>query len=207
MAKNLIILPCCSRKNHGGNALNARITFFENENTCTQLINKRNIRMIQSPPLNPNNFMRAWDRYDGVIYRRIKHQQNLIDELIKEKCLDIIIMSAMYGIINYDTYINNYDLEIRANGGISFWGQDNVISSSINSYCMHTGVEQIYSFLNPNTYYRGLAANALVIEHFQSWPIGLRGPTNVLNHVSDQIVERLNNISSSCSSSVSKNRN
>ena len=200
MAKNLIILPCCSRKNSGGNDSNAGITFFENENICTQLISKRNIRIRQSPPSNPNNFMRAWDRYDGVIYRRLKQHQNLIDNLIKEKCLDIIIMSALYGVINYDTYINDYDLEIKANNGINFWGQGNVISSSINSYGEYTGVQQIYSFLTPNTYYRGLAANALVINHFQSWPLGLRGATNVLNHVSDQIVERLNNISSSCSS-------
>jgi cytoplasmic iron level regulating protein YaaA (DUF328/UPF0246 family) len=199
MSKNLFIIPCCSRKNPGGNASNAGNTFFENENICTQLISLRNIKMRQSPPSNHNYFMRAWDRYDGVIYRRLKQHQTLIDSLMKNECLDIIIISALYGVINYDTYINDYDLELSANNGISFWGQGNVISNSINRYCENTDVQQIYSFLTPNTYYRGLSANALELNHFQSWPVGIRGATNVLNHVSDQIIDRLNNISRNCS--------
>jgi hypothetical protein len=198
MAKNLIIIPCCAKKNAGGVLINQHHTFFENNDQVPELISRRNNRKDQFPPKNAHEFMQAWDRYDGRIYRRLKEQQNLINTLLNDNCIDIVILSALYGVINYKTSINNYDLEMGANNGVDYWAADNLIANSINIYCGLTGVENIYTFLRPDTYYRALRPNFLMTPHSQLWPVGLRGPMNVLNHVSDHIIQILNNIFKEC---------
>jgi hypothetical protein len=191
--KQLIIIPCCSKKVTGGTQINQGLTFFENINNVPELINRRNERInLVHLDIQEEELLPAWDRYDGRIYRRLKEHQALIDTLIAQNKLDIIIISALYGVINIKTPIANYNLEMKALGGVNFWRFNNILGHSMNEYCLQNDIENIYTFLTPGSYYssvRGLR------EHIQIWPEGLRGPNNINNHSADLIVQRLMQIS------------
>jgi hypothetical protein len=133
--KTLIIIPCCKRKLMGGIQINQPQTFFENDNILPELILKRNNRIQNIPVIDHFDFLPAWERYDGHLYRNLKVHQILIDSLIQHGYLDIIIISALYGVINYNTPINNYDLRINQLNGVNYWRNQNTLSNAINLYC------------------------------------------------------------------------
>lgn len=191
--KQLIIIPCCSRKVDGGIEINRGLTYFENINNIPELIERRNERInLTHPNIREEELLPAWDRYDGQIYRRLKEHQPLINTLIAENKLDIIIISALYGVININTPIANYNLEMGALGGANFWSHNHILSNSINEYCLRNDIENVYTFLRRETYYRALIG---LREHIQTWPNGLHGVNNINNHLADLILERLEQIS------------
>jgi len=189
--KQLIIIPCCSRKISGGIEINQELTFFENPNKVPELIERRNERINLIHPNIQEELLPAWQRYDGQIYRRLKEHQPLINTLIAEKKLDIIIISALYGVININTPIINYNLEMGALGVVNFWNHNEIISNSINQYCIENDIENVYTFLRPTTYYNALIG---LREHIQIWHYGLRGVNNINNHLADLIIQRINHI-------------
>ena len=190
--KQLIIIPCCSKKVDGGIEINQELTFFENINNVPQLINRRNERINLAHLNIEEELLPAWDRYDGRIYRRLKEHQLLINALIDENKLVIIIISALYGVVNINTPISNYNLEMKALGGVNFWRFNNILSHSINEYCLQNDIENVYTFLTPDSYYSALRG---LREHIQVWPEGLRGANNINNHSADLIIQRLLQIS------------
>lgn len=194
--KTLIIIPCCKRKLMGGIQINQPQTFFENDNILPELILKRNNRIQNISVVDQFDFLPAWERYDGHLYRKLKEHQILIDSLIQHGYLDIIIISALYGVINYNTPINNYDLRINELNGINYWKNQNTLSNAINLYCEEKNYKNIYTYLTPNSYYKAaLGLNENLIEHEQVWPIGLRGINNIYNNLSNLIIFKLNQIS------------
>jgi cytoplasmic iron level regulating protein YaaA (DUF328/UPF0246 family) len=190
--KTLLVIPCCKRKIQGGINFNDQLTFFENENNVFDLIERRNQRLTQFEHLLNNNeeYLEAWERYDGTIYRKLKQYQNLIDKLIQNKIIDIVIVSAMYGLINYNTKIKNYDLSMGQLGGVKFWNNGNLLTNSLNFYIAENQISSVYTFLSPNQYYIALFGdNFNQINHEQIWPIGLRGVNKINNQVSESIIE------------------
>lgn len=182
---NLIIIGCCKRKTMGGNPLAIGSTFFEQNEHIPDLIATRNQLIEQHPVINAHQYMNACDRYDGTVYRKLKNNvQNEIDTLRAHQKLDIIIISALYGAINYDTPINNYDL-VMNHFGAGHWAENNVLANSINSYVEHKNIENVYTYLS--THYYAAIQDGL-IEHEQNWPIGLHGVINVLNHLADDYI-------------------
>ena len=194
MAKNLIVIPCCKRKIPGGVIKAAPLTYFDNPSLVPTLIAKRAISMDLNPPIKPFEFMEAWDRYDGGLYRNLKLCQPLINNLINRDCLDIIIISALYGVINYNTPINNYDLTMTI-AHRKLW--ENSISNSINNYCEATNIKTVYTFLRPDTYY-SVTTNGVLLNHTQIWPIGIRGVNNIYNNVANNIIGLLDKINKEC---------
>jgi cytoplasmic iron level regulating protein YaaA (DUF328/UPF0246 family) len=155
--KQLIIIPCCSRKVDGGIEINRGLTFFENINNVPELIVRRNERInLTHPNIQEEELLPAWDRYDGRIYQILKEHQPLINALIAENKLDIIITSALYGVININTPIANYNLRMEALGGVNFWSHNHILGNSINEYCLQNNIENVYTFLRPTTYYNAL---------------------------------------------------
>ena len=53
--------------------------------------------------------LRAWDLYDGVAYRVLK--RSIRDGLFRPET-DIIIISALYGVLTPDSVVNWYDLKM-----------------------------------------------------------------------------------------------
>lgn len=191
--KNLIVIPCCARKIKGGKEKSIyRTTFFEDNNLVKDLIDKRRSRINELDYLisNKNELLPAWERYDGTIYRNLKKHQDLINKLIKNELLDIVIVSAFYGVINYNTVINDYDLSMNQRRSVSYWAENSLLSKSLYEYGNFCGIKNIYTFLSPNTYYKSLGKNILI--HTQTWPLGLRGVNNINNEVAKLIFERLN---------------
>jgi cytoplasmic iron level regulating protein YaaA (DUF328/UPF0246 family) len=187
--KQLIIIPCCSAKVAGGIQTNQELTFFENIYNVPELIERRNERIkLTHPNIQEEELLPAWDRYNGRIYKRLKQHQPLINTLIAENKLDIIIISALYGVININTPIANYNLEMGALGGVNFWNHNHILSNSINEYCLQNDIENVYTFLRPPTYYAALIG---LREHIQKWPNGLHGVNNINNHLADLIILRL----------------
>jgi len=190
--KQLIIIPCCKKKVNGGIEINQEPTFFENINNVPELIERRNERINLTMPNVQPELLTAWDRYDGRIYKRLKEHQPLINTLIADEKLHIIIISALYGVININTPIINYNLEMGALGGVNFWSHNNILSNAINEYCIQNDIENVYTFLRPATYYMSLIG---LREHIQEWPVGFHGPNNINNHLADLIINRINQIS------------
>jgi hypothetical protein len=193
--KQLIIIPCCGAKVDGGIEINQGLTFFENINNVPELIVRRNERInLTHPNIQEEELLPAWDRYDGRIYLRLKEHQPLINTLIAENKLDIIIISALYGVININTPIANYNLRMEALGGVNFWSHNHILGNSINEYCLQNNIENVYTFLRPNTYYNALIG---LRQHIQTWPNGLHGVNNINNHLADLIIQRINQINES----------
>ncbi len=188
---DLIIIGCCARKNIGGTSL-AFTTFFEQNEQVPDLNNAREYLLQQHPPYNVNEYLTAWDRYDGTVYRKLKQRpiQDKIDFLRAAGKLEILIVSALYGVINYDTPINDYNLKMTDHVDemtlTHYWQQDHVLANAINTFVEYKSIQNVFTFLTPNTYYNAILEG--LIGHQQSWVVGYRGAINVLNHVTDECI-------------------
>jgi hypothetical protein len=192
MPKYLIVLPCCSRKIDGGNQQVQRSTYFEDANNVPDLIRDRAQNMRQHAAIIENNdqFLTAWERYDGVIYRRLKAEQRLIDELMHHNLIDIVIVSALYGLLNYDTPINKYNLKMNAGGLAGLWGTS--VSSAINNYITSQHITETHLFL-ANAY--SIVTTRLAIPNsVDGWVYGLRGVNNINNAQANKIIDLLRSI-------------
>jgi hypothetical protein len=199
MKKTLFIIPCCKRKVEGGAPLAIGGTYFDNPAISAPLIAKRALKgtLIGYPVgwnLAGEELKIAWDRYDGLLYRRLKEHQILITHLIQMGSLDIIIISALYGVINYNTPIVNYDLEMK--GNVAFWNAPagNVISTAVTNYCNANNINIIHTFLTPTTYLMAATGGGLFPAHINHWPVRLRGVNNIYNRVADMAIEILLNL-------------
>lgn len=195
MEKHLLVIPCCARKNSGGERKSSKLTYFENNEYVPKLIEARNINMRNHPVIDNGRYMPAWDRYDGGLYRDLKKHQNLIDDLINRGCLDIVIVSALYGIINYTTEINDYDLMMSHRGLNGLWG--NVIVSSINKYRQEKKITHTYVALSA-TYLNVANRNDGLGQITDLWAYGLHGVNAVNNAVAQNIISKIKEISENC---------
>lgn len=199
--KHLIIIPCCKRKRTDKTCNQVNATYFFDVNNGVEILNLNNNRenVLQQHPesiINPNIFTKAWDLYDGQLYRKLKQNQNVIDDKIRTGKIEIIIISALYGVVNYDSCINKYDLKMQQTR--VQWGT--VIRNAIVQYIYDKNIDTIHSFLTPSTYH--LAATndiELNIRHRAYWadlvegnPTG--GNNNVYNSVADKIIQIIENI-------------
>jgi hypothetical protein len=193
--KTLIIIPCSKRKLPYGIAAMPP-SFFDG---LPALVAARAIRRAANLQAIPNNLFRtAWDRYDGQLYRRLKRHQPLINSLLEKGCLEIVIISGLYGVLNYDSPTEYYDLAINANGGVAFWGNNNHISNAIIGFnTVHT-FDEVHTFLTPRNYYPAAIGNNGFLQHIQHWPVGLHGANNVNNAVAAMIINQLNLIQHDC---------
>ena len=191
--KNLFVIPCCKRKIRGGEARNENtpLTYFEDIDQVPNLVNARNEKINSNNLDHPDILLKAWDRYDGTIYRKLKEGQQRIDKLMAKGCLDIVIVSALYGVINYNTPIANYDLAMKQED-IIHWG--NSISEAINNYCINHKIDEVFTFLAPTTYYP--VTNRSLRDHQKSWPVdpngnAYHGAKNVYNHLAALMTSKL----------------
>jgi hypothetical protein len=197
MEKSLLILPCCAGKIPGGKSKINKLTYFENIEYVPDLIRAREINLQNHPIVDGGKYMCAWDRYNGGLYKNLKAHQNLIDDLIKRGCLDIVIVSALYGVINYNTEINNYDL-MMSQGGLSRLWDDHIVSS-IQNYKLETGITHTYIALS-NSYLNVANRNGGLDQITDLWVYGLRGVQLINQKVAENIINKLKEISEKCKS-------
>lgn len=146
--KTLIILNCSSSKKRGGES-ECNQDYFDNS-TCPEIIAFKGVRnrligLLSNPQLNiienDTALMKAYERYNGHFFRAI--DWNRIESKIQEGCLQVVIVSALFGVIEYNRTIPYYDLKITQ---VNCWGSS--IQESINCYVADKGIQNVYSFLS-----------------------------------------------------------
>lgn len=194
--KVLFLIPCSSSKIIGGAPLPVGDTYFDNPVTAGALIAARQAPIFANNPNliigPPNDLMPAWNRYNGQMYKRLREEQPLINLLLQNNIIDIAIVSAYYGVVNYNTQICNYDLLMGTHGVTPHWRNPNTIAEAVNEYCNANEISFIHSFLTPTSYYKAAVGLGNVLNpHMNHWPVGIRGNNNIYNYVADSAIALL----------------
>jgi hypothetical protein len=198
--KKLLIIGCSHSKN-GGGEVNIEQDYFAQQN---ELIINRNLRFNQYTNLLQNNqkyfkerigyfneqndnslFMPAIERYNGRFYSDVLRQ--LYQEKNQNSNLHILIISGLYGVIEFRDSIIDYHLEMKKK---SFWTKkkNSIVHDSISKYIKENKIDDemvFYSLsqagnhsyvnaLNPIedwknlwiTHGRGAAAVRFLRDHF-----------------------------------------
>ena len=149
----LIILQCSGLKVSGGELLPINDTFADTLQPTRILIQKKNGLII-----NPNLFMPAYLRYGtnqmgnngGRLYTHL-NWNDTIQPSIDSGNVFIVIISALYGLIEYDTPILNYDLNITSSKRA--WLQNNLLKTTLSDYInARPQITQVLSFLSSQYY-------------------------------------------------------
>lgn len=143
--KTLIIINCCSRKKTGGIKATNEDYFDKNKgeqdrnfSTLRNEIISKNKDQISNPELQ----LEAYSRYDGSVYREINW--NKIIELHNQNKIEVLIVSALYGVIEFQRLIPEYDLTIKETREI--WG--NTIMEAVNQFVKDKEILNIFNCLS-----------------------------------------------------------
>lgn len=171
--KKLLIIGCSHSKN-GGGEINIEQDYFAKQ---IELIINRNHRFDEYANLLQNDqeyfgerigyfneqnnnhlFIPAFERYNGRFYSEAL--RNLYLEKKQNSNLHILIISGLYGVIEFRDSIIDYHLEISKN---PFWTLPNntIINNMINNYILENQIdnEMIFyslSHAGPNSYVKAL---------------------------------------------------
>ena len=143
----LIIIPCSLTKVEGGNFAPAFDRFEASlGETRLQIIDHFNI--ILNDQLLP-----AYRRYGafqvgrngGLLYTNMNWL--LAEQLVDAQKLKILIVSALFGLIEYNLPIANYNLLISQTSGV--WSNDLILRTALNEYLgSHPQIREVRSFLS-----------------------------------------------------------
>lgn len=199
--KHLFIIPCCSRKSEDGDMCEeVPLTYFFNPIKGLEIVNLIGARGIH--PANPIAFAnppiqrKAWDLYDGQFYTRLKALQPMINLKRNQGKLEIIIVSALYGVVNYDSCVQKYNLTMPS--FVDFWGA--TVRQAIVKYIIDNKFDTVHSFLTPTSYHRVATQGApLHNRHHAYWADlvagrPMRGSNNIYNSVANKAIAVLNQI-------------
>jgi len=191
----LLIIPCSDKKRASGTDFYERNYFNSNSykyiNILRELRKYHYIDFIKSNPndfiknkdiggngikeqvngnyfidlLTSNNFMQAFERYEGDFYNY--ELKNLYFQKNSESNLHILIVSGLYGILEFRDEITDYNLKI--NDGPNLWG--NILTDAINQYIIENNIENNNVFyalsneylkkINPNQQWKNLWINKI----------------------------------------------
>jgi cytoplasmic iron level regulating protein YaaA (DUF328/UPF0246 family) len=113
MGNVLILIPCCKSKQKGGvtkNQSESSILDYLTKSKKERLSDLRNELANYFSDIDHAEYMEAYKRYNGVIYRRVLPET--WEKLSKNCKLDLVIISAFYGLLKYDDWICDYNLNI-----------------------------------------------------------------------------------------------
>jgi cytoplasmic iron level regulating protein YaaA (DUF328/UPF0246 family) len=127
--KELIVIPCCDRKNPGGessyknNAKHNVLEILPRKEAAGLIEARRTIAEIKNLPAGRDlglnideseiHYLPAYKRYNGNLYKQISDSS--WRKLLETQELDLLIISALYGIIFWDEPIRNYNLMMNGN--------------------------------------------------------------------------------------------
>lgn len=118
----LILIACCGKKRDGGtneycltnNIVNRLDTEFAERLMSLRRELCREFKLVEGPDLgfeeieNEIRYMPAYQRYNGNLYSKISHHSwNILNE---NPNLTLIIVSALYGLLNHNEQIRYYNL-------------------------------------------------------------------------------------------------
>jgi len=160
--KVLILIPCSGCKEEGGKTIyNADSTILNHlssqankklVNLRTQLFEGLGIPLGRDVGCNdsvPIYYMKAHNRYIGNLYSQISN--DAWEKLRTTEELDIVIISALYGLLSYNESIRDYDIEMQSKIGhrlLKRWWRENGLPSMLEDYVANNGVTVVHSVLS-----------------------------------------------------------
>lgn len=163
MGRVLILIPCSKSKRKGGtpayNASSSIINYLTSSSKEHLLrLRKRlfeyfSIQFGQDVDCQEHsytiNYTEAYKRYKGQIYRQISSSS--WDKLIKNPGLDLVIVSALYGLLRYDEPIQYYDMSMKNKIGhrtLKTWWRKNGLCAILKDYIYRNNISEIHNVLS-----------------------------------------------------------
>lgn len=167
--RTLILIPCCKFKENGGTKIynhnNSILNYLDNINRDRLLHLRQEImRDFFFEPGQDFGFqdssdikyLGAYQRYKGHIYQRIS--QNSLDKLKRLQDVDLVIISALYGIVRFDESIRYYDTTMnnKVQGkNLKRWWKYQNLSAILNNYIIQNNISHVHVVLS-NDYMEAL---------------------------------------------------
>lgn len=161
----LILIPCCGSKRKIGETeynANNSIFYYLNSSFKEHLLNlRRRLFEYFSIPFGRDIsqqddgaifYLEANKRYTGQysqIYRQIS--SNSWEKLRKTANLDLVIVSALYGLLRYDEPIRYYDKTMKnkiGNKTLKAWWRNNDLCAILEDYVNRNNISEIHLVLS-----------------------------------------------------------
>ena len=199
--KSLILLPCSNSKKPGGLPVykgSFSVVRSLPQDLGVQLVRLRRELFDYYKDIAPGHeicqpgqavsnsdkleYMEAFERYSvskSLVYSRITH--NIWNELAKSNDVCVLIVSALYRILNYNEPIQNYnramDIDKVQGTKLQTWWNENGLPEIVKSLALVHGIGRIYSFLSkPYAEAVGLYQLGFDIEDFPELNCGIGTP-------------------------------
>ncbi len=168
----LLIIGCSNKKNEGG--IEENLNNYFNQNLFQEFIEvklERNNQYEQFLIDNPNEFgeqylnfiqnplyLPGFKRYNGPFYS--DELRNLYQIKYQESNLQILILSGLYGVIDFRDSIIDYNLRIDFD---NFWTNNNIVSTVIQDYIQMNNID------NEDVYYSLSAPYQELLNVNEQW--------------------------------------
>jgi hypothetical protein len=145
----LILIQCSGSKVEGGKLLPDNDIFsFDFSETRAKLEKLKDLK------IDKTKLMPAYLRYGafqtgnsgGRLYTNMDWNHLLLK--VAQNKLDVVIVSAFYGLIRYDTHISDYDLDMSKS--VRLWLLNNTLGKALKKYIIDKEFSAVYSFLSTN---------------------------------------------------------
>jgi len=162
VSKVLILIPCSGSKRKWGDTIyneNSSILNYLTASYKEHLLGLRK-RLFEYSSikfgkdvgcrLDKNiHYLEAYRRYAGHIYCQISSSS--WNKLKQNTSLDLVIVSALYGLLRYEETIQNYDLTMKdkiVNSTLKIWWKNNGLSGILKDYINKNKITKVYSVLS-----------------------------------------------------------
>lgn len=148
----LILIPCCKTKQPGGitkNQSESSLLDYLTKPKMERLSNLRNELANYFFEIDHAEYMQAYKRYSGAIYRRVLPETW---GKLSENCkLDLVIISAFYGLLRYDDWICDYNITMKDKIGkktLKTWWRNNGLCQISEDYIIENNISEVHNFLS-----------------------------------------------------------
>jgi len=158
----LILIPCCKSKRSGGTTeyrTNSSILNYLTSTPRGHLLSLRRQLFEHFPtPFGPDvgypgdgtiNYMEAYKRYTGRIYSPIS--SGSWEKLRSTPNLDLVIVSALYGLLRYDEPIQVYNVTMKdkmGNHTLKWWWRNNGLCAILRDYINENKISDVHNILS-----------------------------------------------------------
>ncbi|MHC1610869.1 MAG: peroxide stress protein YaaA [Candidatus Methanospirareceae archaeon] len=162
MKRVLILIPCSGSKKSGGiteYSTKSSISNYLTSSSREHLLSlRRKLFEYFSIPFGqdvgyPNDgtikYMEAYKRYAGNIYCQISFSS--WEKLRETQNLDLVIVSALYGLLRYDEPIRHYDITMKDKIGyqtLKTWWRNNGLCAILKDYIDENSISEVHNVLS-----------------------------------------------------------
>jgi len=160
--RTLILIPCSGLKRSGGTTeyhTNSSILNYLTSTSREHLLSlRRQLFGHFSIPVGPDigyhndgtiNYRGAYKRYAGKIYSPIS--SGSWEKLRSTPHLDLVIVSALYGLLRYDESIQNYDVMMQGKIGnhtLKWWWRNKGLCMILRDYINKNNISEVHNVLS-----------------------------------------------------------